>query len=359
MDANSGRGNMNVKEIVKEYYGEQLKKTSDLKTGACCAPGTLPGHIEEALSLIEGEIKTKYYGCGSPIPLSIEGLKVLDVGCGTGRDCYVMSQLVGERGFVYGIDMTENQIGVARKYVDGQTAKFGYERPNVGFILDYIENIGTHFSEESLDLATSNCVLNLVEEKEIVLKQVYEALTFGGEFYFSDVYADRRTSEEIRTNPVLYGECLGGALYYKDLQRMARRAGFFDPRIVSKRGITIEDEGIRALTGNVNFYSITYRLWKLEGLEDDCEDYGHVATYEGGIPQSPHAFPLDCHHIFERNKPYRVCGNTALMLSETRFNKYFTILGTFNEHFGQFKACGTTTPEGRDDLVPSDTESCC
>ena len=84
-----------------------------------------------------------------------------------------------------------------------------------------------------------------------------------------------------------------------------------------------------------------------------------MATYEGGIPQSPHAFKLDGHHVFERNKPERVCGNTALMLSETRFNKYFNVLGTFNEHFGQFKACGTTTPEGKDDLAPSDTESCC
>lgn len=102
-------------DTVKKYYGEVVQKTSDLKTDACCTADALPIHIKKILPLIENEIKSKYYGCGSPIPLCIEGLKILDLGCGTGRDCYVMSKLVGPKGFIYGIDMTENQIAVAGK----------------------------------------------------------------------------------------------------------------------------------------------------------------------------------------------------------------------------------------------------
>jgi arsenite methyltransferase len=210
-------------DTVKKYYGEVVQKTSDLKTDACCTADVMPIHIKKVLPLIENEIKSKSYGCGSPIPLCIEGLRILDLGCGTGRDCYVMSKLVGPKGFICGIDMTKNQIAVADKYVDKQTEAFGYKRPNVKFILDYIENLGEHFGKESLDVATSNCVINLAEDKEIILQKVHEVLKFGGEMYFSDVYVDRRVQKSIARDPVLRGECLGGALYYRDFETIAKR----------------------------------------------------------------------------------------------------------------------------------------
>jgi len=141
----------------------------------------------------------------------------------------------------------------------------------------------------------------------------------------------------LRTNPVVYGECLGGALYWKDFERISKKAGFSDPRIVSKKTVDISNEEIKGLAGNITFYSITYRLWKLTGLED----YGHVAIYRGGIPESPFTFELDAAHVFEIDKPERVCGNTALMLSQTRFRDYFQVKGGFEKHFGEFKDCST------------------
>lgn len=345
-----------VKKNVKEYYGEKLQKTSDLKTNACCTVEAIPERIKSSLSLIYDEIKMKYYGCGSPIPIEVKGLKVLDVGCGTGRDCYIMSRLVGEKGMVYGIDMTKNQIDVAQKYVKNQTVKFGYKKPNIKFIRDYIENIGKHFEDEYLDIVMSNCVINLTEDKEAVLKQVCKILKFGGEFYFSDIYTDRRSPDPVRKNPILYGECLGGALYYKDFDRIARKVGFTNPRVISKREVKINNPNIKSLVGNIKFYSITYRLWKLKGLEDACEDYGHIAIYNGGIPESPFKFELDDVHVFYKGKPERVCGNTALMLSQTRFKKFFVICGGFNEHFGEFKDCSNVS---KDDTSNSTDGGCC
>ena len=270
-----------------------------------------------------------------------------------------MSKLVGEDGFVYGIDMTENQLAVAQKYIEEQTIRGSYKKPNVRFILDDMEHIQNHFIPETVDLVTSNCVLNLAENKEIVIKQIYDALKVGGEFYFSDVFADRRIPVAIRTNPVLYGECLGGALYYRDFERMARRTGFVDPRVVSRRVITVSTDEVKALIGDLRFYSITYRLWKLQDLEDACEDYGHTATYLGGIPEISMTFQLDGCHVFQKNKPERVCGNTARMLSRTRFKDYFTITGDFNEHFGAFTDCSAALP-GRDDpLNTFHSDRCC
>jgi radical SAM/Cys-rich protein len=331
-----------VKESVKQYYGEELKGITDLKTSACCTLDSIPEHVKNTLPFIAEEIKEKFYGCGSPIPLVIDNLKILDIGCGTGRDTYIMSKLVGANGFVYGIDMTENQIEVARRYVQEQSKRFGYTKSNVAFIHDYIENIGNHFPEVSLDIVISNCVMNLVEDKEPVIRKIFRILKPGGEFYFSDIYADRRIPEHLRKNHILYGECLGGALYHKDFETIARRSGFSDPRIISKRTVEITNEEIKHLVGNITFYSITYRLWKLTGLDDNCEDYGHIAVYKGGIPEAPFKFQLDGSHTFEKNRPEKVCGNTALMLSETRFKPYFEIIGSFEEHFGEFRDCGNS-----------------
>jgi arsenite methyltransferase len=341
-------------DTVKQYYGEVVQKTSDLKTDACCTADAIPVHIKKVLPLIEDEIKRKYYGCGSPIPLCIEGLKILDLGCGTGRDCYVMSKLIGPEGFIYGIDMTKNQIAVAGKYVDKQTEAFGYSKPNVKFIHDYIENLSKHFKKESLDVVTSNCVINLAEDKGIILQKVYEVLKFGGEMYFSDVYADRRVPKSIACDPVLRGECLGGALYYRDFETMAKKAGFTDPRIVSRKFINIHNPQIKNMVGNIQFYSITYRLWKLKDLEDACEDYGHIAVYNGQMSESPFKFELDDGHVFYKNKPERVCGNTAIMLSGTRFKEYFLIMGSFKEHFGAFRSQSPLEKK-----EPNNSSKCC
>ncbi|MFH1379920.1 MAG: arsenosugar biosynthesis radical SAM (seleno)protein ArsS [bacterium] len=347
-----------VTDLVKQYYGEELTKTEDLKTGACCTADAPPVHIQKILALIHDEIQMKYYGCGSPIPFSLEGLTILDAGCGTGRDCYIMSKLAGKDGFVYGIDMTKNQLDVAKKHLAEQSKRFGLKKPNVAFILDYLENITKHIKPNSIDVITSNCVINLVENKQIVLQQIFNVLKNSGEFYFSDVYTDRRSPEQVSTNPVLYGECLGGALYKKDFERLARKVGFLDPRIVSQKEIPITNQEIKKLIGNIKFCSITYRLWKLQGIEDTCEDYGHTATYNGGIPESPNKFMLDDGHTFYQNKPELVCGNTALMLSQTRFKKYFTVTGSFAEHFGIFADCSNTKPN-KDVKVKVAASGCC
>ena len=147
-------------------------------------------------------------------------------------------------------------------------------------------------------------------------------------------------------------------MYCKDFERIARRCGFIDPRVVSKRVVDISNDEIRNLVGNVTFYSITYRLWKLKGVEDVCEDYGHTATYTGGIPESPFTFMLDATHVFEKDRPERVCGNTALMLSETRFRNYFRITGSFDKHFGSFTICGTTAAQEQSSVNQGGC-SCC
>jgi 2-polyprenyl-3-methyl-5-hydroxy-6-metoxy-1,4-benzoquinol methylase len=90
-----------TQQKVAEYYGKILKTKHDLKTSACCSLEKFPAYVKEPLNLIEEEVQAKFYGCGTPFPLILEGMKVLDLGCGTGRDCFVLSYLVGQSGEVW------------------------------------------------------------------------------------------------------------------------------------------------------------------------------------------------------------------------------------------------------------------
>ena len=102
--------NATISESVQNYYGEVLQSSEDLKTSACCTLDAMPVHLRSLLADIHPEVVARYYGCGSPLPPVLEGCTVLDLGCGTGRDCYLLSRLVGESGQVIGVDMTEQQL---------------------------------------------------------------------------------------------------------------------------------------------------------------------------------------------------------------------------------------------------------
>ncbi|MCA9406948.1 MAG: methyltransferase type 11, partial [Candidatus Omnitrophica bacterium] len=143
-----------------------------------------------------------------------------------------------------------------------------------------------------------------------------------------------------KEDPVLLGECLGGALYWKDFERLAHKTGFIDPRVFACSKIDLLDQETIDKIGFAHFNSITYRLFKLKDLETACEDYGQVATYKGTIKESPHHFILDNHHVFEKGKPMRVCSNTASMVADTRLARHFDVRGDLSTHYGLFEGCG-------------------
>ncbi|MFZ5627982.1 MAG: methyltransferase domain-containing protein [Spirochaetota bacterium] len=323
-------------ENIQQYYGSVLQSKNDLKTGACCTAESMPEYLRPILNEIHPEILDRFYGCGSPIPLALEGATVLDLGCGTGRDAFMLSKLVGESGRVIGLDMTEEQLAVARKHNDWHANKFGYSKTNVELKSGYMEDLaGAGIADNSVDLVVSNCVINLSPDKGKVFSEILRVLKPGGELYFSDVFADRRIPEALKSDPVLLGECLSGAMYTEDFRRMLVKQGIADFRVVKSSPVPIIDKVIERKIGMVNFTSLTIRAFKLD-LEDKCEDYGQVAYYKGTLAESPHEFMLDDHHLLKTGMPFLVCGNTAKMLSETRYAKHFQIIGDTSKHFGLF-----------------------
>ncbi len=325
-----------ITDSIKNYYGKVLNSSQDLKTSACCTADAFPKHLRSLLKDVHPEVVERFYGCGSPLPPALEGRTVLDLGCGTGRDCYLLSRLVGENGQVIGVDMTDEQLGIARTYRDWHAERYGYARSNVEFRQGYIEDLASlGIADNSIDVVVSNCVVNLSPDKRRVLSEIFRVLKPGGELYFSDVYADRRIPEQLKLEPVLLGECLAGAFYWEDFRRALQDLGCPDVRIVSESPIDIDDDEVHAKIGMIGFRSVTIRAFKLR-LEDRCEDFGQVATYRGTIAGHPHFFDLDDHHHFETGRPLRVCGNTADMLDGSRYGRHFELLGDKSVHFGLF-----------------------
>jgi SAM-dependent methyltransferase len=331
---------------VRRYYGEVLRATRDLKTSACCAGDPVPVHLRALVADVHPEIRERFYGCGLPLPPALAGCTVLDLGCGTGRDCYVLSRLVGEHGRVIGVDMTAEQLAVARRHRDWHAERYGYARSNVDLREGYIEDLrALDLADQSVDVVISNCVVNLSPDKPRVFREIFRVLKPGGELYFSDVFADRRIPAELRHDPVLVGECLAGALYHEDFRRLVAAAGCGDARVVASDPITLDDPEIDRRIGMVTFRSRTIRAFKL-ALEDRCEDYGQIATYRGTITDLPHAFELDDHHRFETGRPMLVCGNTADMLARTRYAPHFEVGGDKRRHFGLFDCAPAPTAAG-------------
>ena len=324
-----------IREEVRRYYGEILKNSDDLSTDACaCASAAPPKYVIDALKNVDDEIIARFYGCGSPIPPALEGATVLDLGCGTGRDVYVASQLVGPHGKVIGIDMTPSQLQFAAKYEDAQMQRFGYERSNVEFVEGFIEDMHM-IDDESVDVVISNCVVNLSPFKKQLFKEVFRVLKPGGELYFSDVFCDRRVPEGFYDDPILRGECLSGAMYIEDFRRMLSDYGvraFYD---VAVEELHIGDFRIATKLGFATFYSHTVRAVKSANLEDREENYGQTATYLGTLPENSRYFDLTDEIRLIKDRPVAVSGNMAVLLAESRYAPHFKVTPR-GEHVGLY-----------------------
>ncbi|WP_416776531.1 methyltransferase domain-containing protein [Xenorhabdus budapestensis] len=327
-------------EKVQHYYGNTLVDKRDLATNVCTVEEQPSNTIKSTLAKIHPKVQMRFYGCGIPFPPLLEGATVLDLGCGGGRDCFVLSSLVGELGSVIGIDATPEQIAFAQSYIDHHREAFGYAKSNVSFLQGHIEELDKlNLPPESVDVIVSNCVINLSMTKADVLAGMAKLLKPGGEIYFADIFADRRLAPDLKQDALIVGECIGDALYFEDFIHLARQAGFLDVRVTAKTLKTISNPIIEAKLRGARLYSITLRLFKMD-LEGSCEDYGQVAIYKGNLPEAPDRFMLDIGHYFETGRAVPVCRNTADMIKKSRYSVLFDVIGEGLRHYGSFQ-CGT------------------
>ncbi|XP_048746102.2 arsenite methyltransferase-like [Ostrea edulis] len=312
----------NVHDAVKDYYGKQLKSVDDLKTQACVIAGrkvTKP--VREAVAAVHEEVASRYFGCGLVIPEKLRGMKILDLGSGSGRDCFALSKLIGPNGHVTGIDMTDEQIAVARKYIDYHTEKFGYKEANIEFVKGYIERLQeAGLQRNCFDIIISNCTINLSPDKRAVIREAFNVLKEGGELYFSDIYVDRQLDDSIRKHKILWGEGFSGALYWKDLVTIAAEVGFSRPYLVTAVPVAVEREDFKQILGDARYASVTYRLFKLPPTANEAPTQ---VTYKGEISGYEEEFKFDHQYIIKKNDVRTVPGPVAAFLKCSRFSDEF------------------------------------
>jgi SAM-dependent methyltransferase len=236
----------NLKDIVQEKYAETARHVATgEKSASCCGPSTCcspeadpitSGLYDEAekKGLPEKAVLASL-GCGNPTALAElkPGEVVLDLGSGGGIDVLLSAKRVGTAGRVYGLDMTDDMLALARE----NQRKAGVD--NVEFLKGEIENIP--LPDNSVDVIISNCVINLSADKDKVLREALRVLKPGGRFAVSDVVVRGEVPAEIRHSMELWVGCIAGALDQTDYVRKLAAAGFDGIDIEPTRVYSIED----------------------------------------------------------------------------------------------------------------------
>ena len=232
-----------LKLIVKEKYSQIAKQSKDKGQTSCC--GTTDCCSETDYAVISDDYSNLqgYHpdadlnlGCGIPTEFAkiSPGDTVVDLGSGAGNDCFVARSLVGDKGKVIGIDMTEEMMEKANR----NAGKLNYK--NIEFILGEIEDLP--LSNGIADVVISNCVLNLVPDKVKAFAEVYRVLKKGGHFCVSDVVLIGRLPEHIQKNAEMYAGCVSGALQMEEYLSVIRINGFSNVEIKKQKQIQIPDE---------------------------------------------------------------------------------------------------------------------
>lgn len=309
------------------------------REAALCCP---VDYDPQYLKIIPEEVLERDYGCGDPSRYVREGDRVLDLGSGGGKICFIASQIVGAKGRVIGVDMNQDMLALARSAAPQIAKANGYNNVELlrgkiqdlkldvddleGWLvehpisdvdsLDLLEDAKDQMRrdapmipDDSIDIVVSNCVLNLVreEDKQQLIDEIFRVLDVGGRIAISDIVSDEEVPEEMKIDPVLWSGCISGAFYEKDLLEKLEGAGFY--------GIEIdkwEDEPFAVIDG-IEFRSVT--VTAVKGKEGPCLEANEAVIYKGPWKQVVD----DDGHTLVRGERTAVCAKTYKIFNEAPY----------------------------------------
>lgn len=333
---------LDVEQAVRNRYAEAAKK---VERELCCPVSYDP----KLLEAIPEEVLTCDYGCGDPTRYIKPGDTVLDLGSGSGKVCFLASQIVGPTGKVLGVDMNDDMLDVARRSASVVARNIGYV--NVEFrkgkiqdlsldleLLDQrlketpvrsaeglsaleskiheLRNSSPLIADNSIDVVVSNCVLNLVrpQDKRQLFTEIFRVLRRGGRAVISDITSDEGIPEELQRNPELWSGCISGA-FREDLFLQAfEEAGFYGVAILERQA-----EPWQTIEG-IEFRSMTVAAYK--GKEGPCWDQKHAVIYRGPFRQVED----DDGHVLKRGIRTAVCEKTYRIYSQEPYRSQFELV---------------------------------
>jgi len=333
---------MKTEHVVKDRYANAAKAPE----AALCCP---VDYDKKLLEAIPQEVIEKDYGCGDPSKYVREGETVLDLGSGTGKICFIASQVVGPAGRVIGVDMTDDMLEVARRNAPVVAENIGHA--NVEFRKGRIQDLAldlevldaelkkrpitdaTSFlaaddlaeelrvtrplvATDSVDVVVSNCVLNLVEPgaKPQLFREIFRVLKKGGRAVISDIVADEDVPDHLQRDPELWSGCISGALTEEGFLRAFADAGFYGIEV-----LTFDTQPWRTVEG-IEFRSMTVQAFK--GKQGPCFERNQAVIYRGPFKEVLD----DDGHRMERGVRYAVCDKTFSLYKKTPYTAFFEFI---------------------------------
>jgi len=329
----------NPESVVKNRYAASAKAT---EAKLCCP---VP-YESEYLKAIPAEVIERDYGCGDPSRYLREGETVVDLGSGTGKICFIAAQIVGPKGKVIGIDMTDEMLEVARRNAPIVAERIGYA--NVEFRKGRIQDLALDLerldaklkrspitdassflaadelaeelrvkhpliANDSIDVVVSNCVLNLVEpkSKRQLFEEIFRVLTKGGRAVISDIASDEEVPENLQNDPELWSGCISGALAEENFLAAFEDAGFYGIQILKR-----DEKPWRTVQG-IEFHSVTVEAFK--GKQGECFERNQAVIYRGPFKEVLD----DDNHRMERGRRYAVCDKTYNLYKKAPYREFF------------------------------------
>jgi len=325
--------------VVRQRYAVGAKERADK---LCC-----PIEYEsEYLKVIPQEVIERDYGCGDPSRYLHEGEAVLDLGSGTGKICFIAAQIVGPRGKVIGVDMTDEMLEVARRNAPIVAERIGYA--NVEFRKGRIQDLALDLelldrqlrdhpianaasflaadevaaelrikhpliASESVDVVVSSCVLNLVEpkSKRQLFDEIFRVLKTGGRAVIADIVSDEEVPEEMQNDPELWSGCISGAFTEEGFLAAFEQAGFYGIHLL-KRDLN----PWRTVQG-IEFRSVSVEAFK--GKQGECFERNQAVIYRGPFKEVLD----DDDHRMERGRRYAVCDKTYNLYRKAPYREFF------------------------------------
>ena len=328
-----------LESAVRERYAAG----AHAQEAALCCP---VDYDPQYLKVIPAEVIERDYGCGDPSQHVRRGETVLDLGSGTGKICFIASQVVGPEGRVIGVDMTDAMLEVARRNAPIVAERIGHG--NVEFRKGRIQDLALDLekldaelrarpidsadaflaAEElardlrvkhpliptgSIDVVVSNCVLNLVEPhaKRQLFEEIFRVLKLGGRAVISDIVADEEVPEELQNDPELWSGCISGALTETGFLDAFEAAGFYGIRLLK-----LDTQPWRTVRG-IEFRAATVEAFK--GKQGVCLDHNQAVIYKGPFKKVLD----DDDHVLQRGRRHAVCAKTFQLFQKAPYREHF------------------------------------
>ena len=338
---------MSKENAVKERYAAG----ADTQEAALCCPVE---YDAQYLEIIPDEVIEKDYGCGDPSQYLKEGETVLDLGSGTGKICFIASQVVGKNGRVIGVDMTDDMLEVARRNAPIVAERVGFS--NVEFRKGRIQDLGLDIERldnemkdlategadaylkaegiakkireenpmvptESVDVVVSNCVLNLVDNsaKKELFKEIYRVLKQGGRAVISDIVSDEPIPESMQKDDELWSGCISGAFLENQFLEEFEEAGFYGVRVLKM------DSSPWQTVEGIEFRSMTIEAFKPD--QKPCLERNQAVIYKGPFKQ----ITDDDGNVMERGKRYAVCDKFYNIYNRSPYEGSFELVDPIEE----------------------------